>query len=156
MEWYGLMLGAVGGLLGTLVMSTIEIIPWRKWGLSGVFEWHENQILIAKFLRLENDVDDGGFHYLGIFGLHFINGLLGGMGFYFAITFIDYLAILPLPLLGILYSFFLWIVTLVPIHKPITGLHPWNHPLGHWPAIASLAGHFAYGLVLSLLFLGFV
>ena len=155
MEWYGLMLGAVGGLLGTLVMSTIEIIPWRKWGLSGVFEWHENQILIAKFLRLEND-DDGGFHYLGIFGLHFINGLLGGMGFYFAITFIDYLAILPLPLLGILYSFFLWVVTLVPIHKPITGLHPWNHPLGHWPAIASLAGHFAYGLVLSLLFLGFV
>ena len=150
------MLGAVGGLLGTLVMSTIEIIPWRKWGLSGVFEWHENQILIAKFLRLENDDDDGGFHYLGIFGLHFINGILGGMGFYFAITFIDYLAILPLPLLGILYSFFLWIVTLVPIHKPITGLHPWNHPLGHWPGIASLAGHFAYGLVLSLLFLGFV
>src|ERR687894_1476153 len=155
MEWYGPILGAVGGLLGTLVMSAIEIIPWRKWGLSGVFEWHENQILIAKFLRLENDVD-GGLHYLGIFGLHFINGLLGGMGFYFAITFIDYLTILPLPLLGILYSFFLWVVTLVPIHKPITGLHPWNHPLGHWPAIASLAGHFAYGLVLSLLFLGFV
>jgi hypothetical protein len=156
MEWYGLMLGAIGGLLGTLVMSAIEIIPWRKWGLSGVFEWHENQILIAKFLRLENDDDDNRLHYLGIFGLHFINGLLGGMGFYFAITFIDYLAILPLPLLGILYSFFLWVVTLVPIHKPITGLHPWNHPLGHWPAIASLAGHFAYGLVMSLLFLGFV
>ena len=155
MEWYGLMLGAVGGLLGTLVMSAIEVIPWRKWGLSGVFEWHENQILIAKFLRLEND-DDAGLHYLGIFGLHFINGLLGGIGFYFAITFIDYLAILPLPLLGILYSFFLLVVTLVPIHKPITGLHPWNHPLGHWPAIASLTGHFAYGLVLSLLFLGFV
>ncbi len=154
MEWYGLMLGAVGGLLGTLVMSAIEIIPWRKWGLSGVFEWHENQILIAKFLRLEKD--DASLHYLGIFGLHFINGLLGGMGFYFAIAFMDYLAILPLPLLGILYSFFLWVVTLVPIHKPITGLHPWNHPLGHWPAVASLAGHFAYGLVLSLLFLGFM
>ncbi len=154
MEWYGLMLGAIGGLLGTLVMSAIEIIPWRKWGLSGVFEWHENQILITKFLRLEND--NAGLHYLGIFGLHFLNGLLGGIGFYFVITFIDYLAILPLPLLGILYSFFLWVVTLVPIHKPITGLHPWNHPLGHWPAIASLAGHFAYGLVLSLLFLGFV
>jgi hypothetical protein len=154
MEWYGLMLGAVGGLLGTLVMSAIEIIPWRKWGLSGVFEWHENQMLIAKFLRLEND--DARLHYLGIFGLHFVNGTLGGIGFYFAVTFIDYLAILPLPLLGILYSFFLWVVTLVPIHKPITGLHPWNHPLGHWPAIVSLAGHFTYGLVLSLLFLGFV
>ena len=153
MEWYGLTLGAFGGLLGTLVMSIIEIIPWRKWGLSGVFEWHENQMLIVKFLRLE---DDGTrLHYPGIFGLHLINGVLGGIGFYFAIALIDYLAILPMPLLGILYSFFLWIVTLVPIHKPLTGLHPWNHPLGHWPAIASLAGHFAYGLVLSLLFLGF-
>jgi|ERR687894_2679833 hypothetical protein len=154
MEWYGLVLGAVGGLLGTLVMSAIEIIPWRKWGLLGVFEWHENQMLIVKFLRLENG--NARLHYLGIFGLHFTNGLLGGIGFYFAITFLDYLTFLPLPLLGVLYSFFLWIVTLVPIHKPITGLHPWNHPLGQWPAIASLVGHFAYGIVLSLLFLGFI
>ena len=153
MEWYGLMLGAIGGLLGTLVMSAIEIIPWRKWGLPGVFEWHENQMLIVRFLRLEND--EACLHYLGIFGLHLTNGILGGIGFYLAIEFIVYLTILPISLLAMLYSFFLWIVTLVPIHKPITGLNPWNHPLGHGPALASLAGHFAYGLVLSLLFLGF-
>jgi hypothetical protein len=153
MEWYGLMLGAIGGLLGTLVMSAIEIIPWRKWGLPGVFEWHENQMLIVRFLRLEND--EACLHYLGIFGLHLTNGILGGIGFYLVIEFIVYLTILPIPLLAMLYSFFLWIVTLVPIHKPITGLNPWNHPLGHGPALASLAGHFAYGLVLSLLFLGF-
>lgn len=153
MEWYGLILGAIGGLLGTLVMSAIEIIPWRKWGLPGVFEWHENQMLIVRFLRLEND--EACLHYLGIFGLHLTNGILGGIGFYLAIEFIVYLTILPIPLLAMLYSFFLWIVTLVPIHKPITGLNPWNHPLGHGPALASLAGHFAYGLVLSLLFLGF-
>src|SRR5687768_16140149 len=106
MEWYGLMLGAVGGLFGTLVMSAIEVIPWRKWGLPGVFEWHENQMLIVKFLKLEHD--DSSPHYLGIFGLHLTNGVLGGIGFYFAIEFIDYLAVLPLPLLGIVYSFFLW------------------------------------------------
>ena len=154
MEWYGLMLGAIGGLLGTVVMSVIEIIPWRKWGLPGVFEWHENQMLIVRFLRLEND--EACLHYLGIFGLHLTNGILGGIGFYFAIEFIDILTILPIPLSAMLYSFFLWIVTLVPIHKPITGLNPWNHPLGHGPALASLAGHFAYGLILSLLFLGFM
>jgi hypothetical protein len=153
MEWYGLMLGALGGLFGTLVMSTIEVIPWKKWGLLGVFEWHENQMLIVRFLKLERDAC---LQYLGIFGLHLTNGVLGGIGFYFVIAFIDYLAALPVLLLGIIYSFFLWIVTLVPIHKPITGLRPWNHPLGHGPALASLAGHFAYGLILSLLFLGFI
>jgi hypothetical protein len=152
MEWYGLALGAAGGLLGTLAMTAIEIVPWRKWGLSGVLEWHENQMLIMKFLRLENS-NTTRLHYLGIFGLHFANGLLGGIGFYFAIIFIDYLSILPLPLLGMLYGFFLWIVTLIPIHKPITGLHPWNHPSGHGPAITSLLGHFAYGIVLSLFYL---
>jgi len=137
MEWYGLMLGAVGGLFGTLVMSAIEVIPWRKWGLPGVFEWHEYQMLTVKFLKLE--YDDACLHYLGIFGLHLTNGVLGGIGFYFAIEFIDFLALLPLPLLEIVYGFFLWIVT-----------------LGHGPALASLAGHFAYGIVISLLFLGFI
>ena len=147
------MLGAVGGLFGTLVMSAIEVIAWRRWRLLGVFEWHENQMLIVKFLKLNQD---SSLHYLGIFGLHLTNGLLGGVGFYLAIEFIDFWVILPLPLIGIVYGFFLWIVTLIPIHKPITGLHPWNHPLGHGPALVSLAGHFAFGLVLSLLFLGFL
>jgi hypothetical protein len=144
------MVGAVGGLFGTVVMSAIEVIPWRKWGLPGVFEWHENQMLIVRFLRSNQD---RSLHYLGIFGLHFTNGLLGGIGFYLAIEFMDFLVIASLPLLGIVYGFFLWIVTLVPIHNPITCLHPWNHPLGHRPALVSLAGHLAYGLVLSLLFL---
>ena len=104
MEWYSVILGAVGGLFGTLVMSAIELIPWRKWGLPGVFEWHENQMLIAKFLKLENDTC---LHYLGIFGLHLTNGILGGIGFYFAIEFIDFLELLPLPLFGVGYGFFL-------------------------------------------------
>ena len=82
--------------------------------------------------------------------------MVGGIRFYFGIASIGNWAILlPLPLLGIIYSFFLWIVTLVPIHKPITGFHPWDHPLGHGPALVSLAGHFAYGLVITLLFIVF-
>jgi len=53
-------------------------------------------------------------------------------------------------LLGIAYGLMLWIVTLVPIHKPITGLSPWNHPLGQLPALASLGGHILYGIVLGI------
>jgi hypothetical protein len=149
MEWYGVVLGALAGLLGTIVMCIIEILPWKKWGLPGVFEWHENQMLIVKFFKLENNSLP---HYPGIFGLHLLNGLLGGIGFYLALGLIDYLAILPLPTFGIAYSFFLWSITLLPIHKPVTGLHPWSHPLGHGPAIASLAGHIAYGVVLTIFY----
>ncbi|MFL6459826.1 MAG: hypothetical protein ACJ71J_02555, partial [Nitrososphaeraceae archaeon] len=98
MECYGVVFGAVAGLLGTIVMCAIEIVPWRKWGLQGVFEWHENQMLIVKFFKLENN---GVLHYRGIFGLHFLNGMLGGIGFYLALELVDYLAIVPLPILGI-------------------------------------------------------
>ena len=153
MEWFGIVLGALGGLVGTIVMSTVEILPWKRWGLPGVFEWHENQRLIVRFFRVEEKNQP---QYLGIFGLHFINGVLGGVGFYLALEITHYyLGTVPLPLLALVYSFFLWIVTLVPIHKPITGLHPWNHPLGHCPALASLAGHIAYGVILGIFFLVF-
>jgi hypothetical protein len=64
--WSGLTRGAIGGLFGTLFMSGIEVTPWRKWGLSGILEWHENQMLIAKFLKLGYDTC---LHYWGIFGL---------------------------------------------------------------------------------------
>lgn len=51
---------------------------------------------------------------------------------------------------GLAYGLLLWMLTLAPIHRPITGLHPWRHPLGRGPALASLAGHFIYGAVLAL------
>ena len=57
---------------------------------------------------------------------------------------------MPFSLLGILYSIALWILTLAPIHKPITGLSPWYHPLGHLPLLASLGGHIVYGIVLGI------
>jgi hypothetical protein len=55
-----------------------------------------------------------------------------------------------------MYGFILWIITLVPIHKPITGLSPWNHPLGHMPALASLGGHILYGLTLGYIIFVFL
>ncbi|MDP9489708.1 MAG: hypothetical protein M3P28_05875 [Thermoproteota archaeon] len=59
----------------------------------------------------------------------------------------DYVYVL---ILSLVYDFALWMVTLVPIHKPITGYPVWNHYLGHLPSIASLMGHLIYGLVLGI------
>ena len=139
--------GLVSGIIATVVMTMSEIPSWRKWGLWGVFEWHENQILSTRFFHIARD--QLNFKY--IFFLHFLNGSLAGIAFSLI------LSILNIPItqdytlaLSVLYGFILWITTLVPIHKPITGHSLWNHKLGHLPSIASFIGHLIFGLVLGI------
>ncbi len=136
------------GFVSTGVMTILEIPFWKRWGLTGILEWHENQILTCKFFRLASY----NLHVWGIFLLHFLNGSLGGMGLLLAFILIPTLKEIPLLPLGVLYGFFLWILTLVPIHKPITGINPWNHPLGKGPAVVSLVGHTIYGITLVTFF----
>jgi hypothetical protein len=149
LEIYGL----IGGLVSTAMMTLVEIPSWKKWHIQGVFEWHENQVITKKLLSISND-EKKTIHIKRILFFHFLNGTLVGIAFPFIISslfpsFIN--DIVSLLLIGILYGLIVWIVTLMPIHKPITGLSPWNHPLGKWPAIASLGGHMIYGLVLGLI-----
>ena len=139
--------GLVSGIVATAVMTLTEIPSWRKWGLLGVFEWHENQLLSTKFFHIARNKIN--FKY--IFFLHFLNGSLAGIAFPFILLILD----IPITrdyilMLSVAYGFMLWIVTLVPIHKPITGYSVWNHQLGHLPSIASLMGHLIYGLVLGI------
>ena len=136
------------GIISTLVMTLLEFPFYRKWLLTGILEWHENQILTSRIFKLPDHTP----HFWGIFLLHFLNGGLGGIGFLIVLIFIPILNSIPIVLLGLLYGFFLWIITLIPIHKPITGLHPLKHPLGYGPAIVSLIGHLIYGLILYVLF----
>jgi hypothetical protein len=145
---YSILLGFVGGLFSTLLMTLTEIPSWKRWGLRGVFEWHENQIIIIKSLKLSSD----RIHFAGIFGLHFLNGGVGGIGFLIALWIFPN-GISHIFASALLYGFFLWIVTLIPIHKPITGLSPWSHPLGRLPMLASLVGHIVYAAVLGYFFI---
>ncbi|MEO9321658.1 MAG: hypothetical protein ABI361_13410 [Nitrososphaera sp.] len=141
--------GVSAGLAATAAMTLIEIYFWKRWGIAGVFEWHENQVLAYRFFRL----DPNRLHFAGIFFLHFANGGLGGLALLISIAFIPQLLSIPILILGVLYGLFLWTLTLAPIHKPITGLHPWKHPLGKGPALASIGGHAVYGLVLGIILL---
>jgi hypothetical protein len=154
LPWYYAIIGLVGGIVSTLVMTLTEIISWQKWGLHGVFEWHENQILSKRLLRLSCESDTKNIiHFKSIFFLHFLNGTLAGVAFPFIIYSFGFLVlsnIMSIYLLGVAYGFVLWIFTLLPIHKPITRFSPWNHPLGHLPALASLGGHIIYGMVLGI------
>jgi hypothetical protein len=144
--------GFLSGIVATIVMTLTEIPSWKKWGLHGVFEWHENQILSRRFLNIQNR---NKVHFKAVFFLHFLNGVLAGIAYPFIIPLFEFLNIgsIPVYLLRISYGFVLWMLTLVPIHKPITGLSPWNHPLGHLPVIASLGGHIVYGFILVIMYI---
>ena len=76
----------------------------------------------------------------------------GGIGFYYLLTLIPSLITVAV-FVGIIYGLLLWVLTLLPIHKPITGIDPFKHPLGLGPAITSLTGHILYGVILSVLIL---
>jgi len=139
--------GLVSGIAATAVMTVTEIPSWRKWGLLGVFEWHENQLLSTKFFHIPRH--KLCFKY--IFFLHFLNGSLAGIAFPLILSILDVPITRDYILVSsVAYGFMLWIVTLVPIHKPITGYCVWDHQLGHLPSIASLIGHLIYGLVLGI------
>lgn len=139
--------GLVSGIVATAVMTVTEIPSWRKWGLAEVFEWHENQLLSSRFFHIPTEKIS--FKY--IFLLHFLNGSLAGIAFPLILSILN----IPIKqdytlILSVGYGFVLWIATLVPIHKPITGYPVCDHKLGHLPSIASLIGHLIYGLVLGI------
>jgi hypothetical protein len=150
---YLFIIGLIGGILSTAAMTITEIPSWKRWGIYGVFEWHENYIITKRLsLRFSSTIERESY-FKGIFFFHFLNGALAGIAFPYIVSFLSHsfsFTVISFSLFGILYGFILWILTLVPIHKPITGYSAWNHPLGHLPAIASLSGHVIYGIVLGL------
>jgi hypothetical protein len=144
--------GIIAGLVSTCIMTIYEIPFWRIWGIKGILEWHENQILTSKLVKDISKTKSYIGIYAGILLLHIINGTLAGIIFPFIyLIFISFFsqAFQLSTILGIIFGILLWLLTLLPIHKPITGLPVWNHPLGKGPAIISFCGHVLYGFTLG-------
>ncbi|HEX6378195.1 MAG TPA: hypothetical protein VFZ60_03850 [Nitrososphaeraceae archaeon] len=140
--------GLFSGIVATVIMTVSEIPSWRKWGLLGVFEWHENQVLSIRLFRIPRNK----LNFKYIFFLHIVNGSLAGIAYPLILSIFEISIVWDhvYVLISLVYGFALWMITLVPIHKPITGYPLWNHHLGHLPSIASLTGHLIYGLVLGI------
>lgn len=146
--YYYTLYGLLGGLVATLSMTVFEIPFWKKWGLKGILEWHENQILYSKL----TSNNPNRLNFFGVFLLHFINGGLGGLGFYLLLYIVPFVLTSSVYIVGIVYGLVLWILTLLPIHKPITSIDPFDHPQGVGPLVVSLIGHLIYGIMLSWIF----
>ena len=100
--------GFLSGVVSTTVMTLTAIPSWKRWGLPGVFEWHENQVVTRRLFKFPNE--NNNINFKGIFFFHFINGILAGIAFPFIVAFffatlIDSFA--SLLLLGTLYGFVL-------------------------------------------------
>jgi hypothetical protein len=145
--------GIIAGLISTCLMTLFEIPFWKFWGINGIFEWHENQVLASKIKRKLGKEENSTVGYTEILALHIINGVIASTIFPFIYLFLntmlftnDYRISIGF---GILYAIILWVITLLPIHKPITGLSVWSHPLGRGPLIVSFCGHIVYGISLG-------
>lgn len=138
-----LLQGLVAGLAATLVMTLFEAGLWWRWGLQGVLDWQQNQVLAARMLA--GSPED---HYVSGWILHHVHG--GAAGAVFA----GAMAILAVPgpvwVWGPVFGMLLW-PTAVAIHRLITGVDPFDHPLGRVPVWTALASHLVYGAALGVI-----
>jgi hypothetical protein len=66
-----LVVGLLGDIVSTTIMTLTEIAPWKRWGLHGVFEWHENQVITRRLFKLPNEYNTHNIHFKGVFFFHF-------------------------------------------------------------------------------------
>ena len=68
-----LVVGLLGDIVSTTIMTLTEIAPWKRWGLHRVFEWHENQVITRRLfkLKLPNEYNTHNIHFKGVFFFHF-------------------------------------------------------------------------------------
>ncbi len=138
---YSMAVGLVAGTVGTAVMTALQFPFFKRWGLAGILEWHENVCILAR-LRVVRSERLLAWSFL----LHFLNGGLPAMFYVVAVVGLGLVPHIDPLILGILYGVVLWILTLYPIHKPITGVSLHSHPLGRKPIILSILVHVVYGI----------
>ena len=137
-----LVIGFIAGIFPTVVMSIFEYPFYKNWGIKGVYELHESEMMFCKLAnkKFQNKISS--------FGLltHMINGSLLSIPFVF---YINAANTSPTILLGIIYAIVVWIVTLLPVHKFITGESLSENPFGYKPLLVSMFGHAIYGFILA-------
>jgi hypothetical protein len=124
---YPFIVGLMAGILSTAAMTATEIPSWKRWGIYGVFEWHENYIITKRLhRRFSNTIEKGvKNHFKGIFFFHFLNGALAAIAFPYVITFLIpsfSFNILSFCLFGVLYVFHYGLLLLCLSINPSRGI----------------------------------
>ena len=137
-----LLRGVLAGVVATFFMLPVEVLAFQRFGIRGVFEWHEVRSAVFRVRRKPNARREL------VFALHLLAGGVAGLLFAIAISLLG--PGLHLLLMGLGFGGLLFLLTL-DVHFEITGVHPWENEMGRGPAVASAAGHLLYGAALGLL-----
>lgn len=138
--------GLTAGLVATIVMSVIQLLFWRRWSTIGILEWHENQMIMSKLTGHKPEEV-----LAASFILHFANGGIAAIFYALFVKLVPILSQLNPLVAGGLFGVILWILTLAPIHKPLTGISISMHPLGRKPMVLSIILHVIYGIIVALI-----
>jgi|TARA_B100001750_G_scaffold248366_1_gene278773 hypothetical protein len=133
--------GLLAGFIATVAMSILQVPMYRKWGMTSVLEWHENQVITSKFIKKTPEE-----LLIPSFLFHLLHGGFGGIAFAIVVSIIDFKVsyLVSGTVLGFLFA----LVVLI-IHEPITKVKPLKHPLGNIPVIGSFVNHAIYGAALG-------
>ncbi|MFW9778222.1 MAG: DUF6789 family protein [Candidatus Heimdallarchaeota archaeon] len=132
--------GFIIGILATGIMSIGNILVWRKWGFQGVLEWDESKGMIEKLLRRPIQETN-----ILVYLLHFFNGGLLAVPFLVLVSWLKMENILVV--VGVIYALIVWLVTLAPVHKWLTGNNLFSYPKFVY---ISIGNHLLYGLILGI------
>ncbi len=141
--------GFAAGCLATAVMSLLQLPFWRANGLEYVLEWHENVGIVKRLFKKISEEKALAYSFF----FHFLNGGLAAAAYNIFLNFFELLNVFGPFLLGCLFGIFLWVFTLAPIHRPLTGLPVFGHPLGAGPIVLSVVLHMLYGVIVTVVIL---
>ena len=80
--YISLFVGLVSGIFSTFVMTVFEIPFYRLWGIKGVYEFHESEMMISKLLKRSFS---GKLSGMGMM-MHMLNGSMLAVPFVFYMT----------------------------------------------------------------------
>jgi hypothetical protein len=141
--------GFAAGCVATAVMSFLQLPFWRANGLEYVLEWHENVGIVKRLFKKISEEKALAYSFF----FHFLNGGLAAAAYNIFLNFFELLNVFGPFLLGCLFGIFLWVFTLAPIHRPLTGLPVFGHPLGAGPIVLSVVLHMLYGVIVTVVIL---
>jgi hypothetical protein len=130
-------------------MSLLQLPFWRANGLEYVLEWHENVGIVKRLFKKISEEKALAYSFF----FHFLNGGLAAAAYNIFLNFFELLKVFGPFLLGCLFGIFLWVFTLAPIHRPLTGLPVFGHPLGAGPIVLSVVLHMLYGVIVTVVIL---